>query len=198
MKILALAVTLMLISSAVAFAGANPTAKSAVHVQTHWAKQSCTNLPYITNCAQIVTTNAGCNIDAFPVFYSLTAYLGFEYGMCWDPPGCLSSCTFTNCADLVIGGIVWSGDGVSQTWFNCQYAYAGVPGWGWFYAYCPAVICICDHPQSGVTWVLDCWDSVDTPVCNFCAGVCGAVGDSPCDPTGTEQSTWGAIKSMFE
>jgi hypothetical protein len=198
MKILALAVALMFIASAVAFGGANPTAKTAVHVQPHNAKQSCGTLPYFANSGQIVTTTPGCNIDAFPVFFSLTAYQGFEYGMCWEPVACLSSCSFTNCADLVIGDIKWSGDGVSQTYFLGVYAYSGVPGWGWFYAYCPAVICVCPHPGSGQILVLDPWGGLDEPVCNFCAGVCGAVGDSPTQPTGTERSTWGAIKSMFE
>jgi hypothetical protein len=196
MKVLAVAVALIFILSALAFAGANPSAKAAVHVAPHWAKQSCGNLPYITNCVDIVTTEPGFSVDAFPVFFDLVEYLGFEYGMCW-PAEWLYSCAFTNCADLVIGDIKWSGDGVSQTYFNCQYG-AGVPGWGWLYAGGPGMICICPHPQSGVIWVLDCHDDVDTPICGFCAGVYGAIGDDPCDPTGTEVSTWGGIKSIFK
>jgi hypothetical protein len=171
--------------TSVAMAGNNPEPKVAVHVRPHWAKQSCTNLPYITRCEDILFTEPGCNIDAFPVFFNLTEYLGFEYGMCWDPPGCLSSCSFTNCADLVIGDIKFSGDGISQTWFNCIYAWAGVPGWGWFYAYCPARICVCPHPASGHIYVLDCQDGLDEPIANFCGGVCGALGDDPCEPTET-------------
>jgi hypothetical protein len=200
MKILAVAVALIFVLSALAFAGNNPGAKCAVHVQAHNAKQTCDNLPVILDCTDIVTTYAGCNLDAFPVFFSLVAWIGFEYGMCWAPVECFSSCTFTSCSPLTIGDIKWSGDGISQTWYDCSYAWSAVPGWGWLYAYCPGHICICPHPTSGIIWVLDCEmpGGTDWPICNFCAGVCGAFGDDPCDPTGVEPSTWGGIKSMFE
>jgi hypothetical protein len=196
-KVLVVAVALIFVLSALAMAGNNPDAKCAVHVKTHNAKQSCASLPVITGCQDIVTTYPGYSFDAFPVFFDLVEYLGLEYAMCW-PAEWIYSAAFTSCSDLIIGGILWSGDGVSQTWTACQPGPVAMPGWAWLYAGGPGIVCICPHPASGQILVLDCQEGLDEPVCNFCAGVYGYIGDDPCWPTATEQSTWGGIKSMFE
>jgi hypothetical protein len=60
------------------------------------------------------------------------------------------------------------------------------------------MICVCPHPISGIINTLDCHEGVDDMMCNFCAGVYGLIGDDPCEPTGTEASSWGEIKGMFE
>jgi hypothetical protein len=129
------------------------------------------------------------------IMFDLVEYLGTEYGMCW--PQWTYSAAFTSCSDLVIGAIAWPGDGASHTWTSCQPRPVAVSSFLWLYADGPGMICPCPHPVSGVNQVLDCSEGLDDPICLFCAGVYGAVGDDPCDPTGTEPSTWGGIKALF-
>jgi hypothetical protein len=193
-KVLVIAVALTLVMSAVALAGYNPQAKVAIHVRVHNAKLAC-NYGTINVCSDIVTTRPESSIDAFPVFFDLTEYLGCEYALCW--PDWSYSAAFTNCSDLIIGAIAWPGDGASHTWFSCKTGVM-VPSFVWLYADGPGMICPCPHPISGLCSVLDCHEHVDDPMCVFCAGVFGATGDDPCAPTGTEPSTWSEIKGMFE
>jgi len=194
MRVLVIALALTLALSAMAFAGANPDAKVAVHVRPHNAKAGCTVA--IAGCADIVTTEASYNFDAFPVFFDLAEYKAVEYGLCW--PTWTYSAGFTNCAEFVIGEILWPGDGASHTWAACQPGPVMTPSFVWLYADGPGMVCACPHPVSGLVTVLDCSDLYDDPICNFCAGVYGLVGDDPCEPTGTETSSWGEIKGMFE
>ena len=195
-KVLVAAVALTLVLSAVAFAGNNTAAKVAVHVRLHNAKLGC-NAGIINGCADIVTTVAGYDLDAFPVFYDLEEYLGVEYGLCW--PAWTYSAAFTSCSDLVIGSISWPGDGASHTWFACQVQVA-IPSFVWMYADAAGMVCPCPHPISGVINVLDCAEGLDDPCGIFCAGVYGMIGDDPCEAgaSATEASTWGGIKAIFE
>jgi hypothetical protein len=196
MKILAIALALTLVLAVVATAGQNPEAKVAVHVKAHNAKQSCGTLPVITDCSQISTQYDGYNFDGFPVFFNLYGATTVEYGLTW--PAWTYSCAFTNCADLVIGGIAFPGDGITHAWTTCQIQYAVVPGWGWWYADDAGMVCPIPHPGSHWIGTIDCNFVEDDPMCIFCAGVFGAIGDDPCAPTATEPSTWGGIKSMFK
>jgi hypothetical protein len=195
-KVLVAAVALTLILSAVAFAGNNPAPKVAIHVRAHNAKLGC-NYGTITGCAEIVTTEASFSFDAFPVFYDLTEFLGCEYGICW--PAWTYSAAFTSCSDLVIGTVVWPGEGASHTWTSCQVGVA-VPSFVWLYADAPGMVCPCPNPETGLISVLDCAEGLDSPCGIFCAGVYGMVGDDPCEggASATETSTWGGIKGMFE
>lgn len=190
-SIVALALTLAL--SAVALAGNNPQAKVAVHVREHNAKAGCTLT--IATCSDIITTEPGFSVDAFPVFFDLNEYLGCEYGLCW--PAWVYSAAFTNCADLVIGAIAWPGEGASHTWLGCQTG-ACVPSFLWLYADYAGFIYPCPHPVSSVVNVLDCAEGVDTPIAWLGAGVYGMIGDDPCQPVGTSPGTWGSIKGIFE
>jgi hypothetical protein len=191
-RALVLAIALTLILSACAWAGANPNAKAAVHVLPH-ASRSCTkNFPVILDCGDIITTEPSPDVDAFPVFFDLTAYQGLDYGMTW--PGTYS-CVFTSCADLAIGNIVWSGDGISQAWLACVVDSVCVAGWAWIYG--SGIVCIAPHPEAGGPTIGDCTPEPDSLICNFCAGIGGYFGDDPCLPTATEPSTWGSIKRMF-
>ena len=66
-----------------ALAGLNANAKVAVHVIPH-ASRSCTkSYPTITACEEIIYTEAGADVDAFPVFFELAEYQGLDYGMTW-------------------------------------------------------------------------------------------------------------------
>ena len=178
----------------VAFAANNPDAKIAVHVRDHQAKLGCHHRDIYT-CADIQTTVPDFSVDVFPCFFDLTEYLGCEYGMTW--PAWTYSAAFLNCSDLVIGSIINPGDGASHTWLACQSGVC-MPSVLWLYADGPGMICPCPHPVSGAIKVLDCAKGVDDPLCVFCAGVYGIIGDDPCEPTGTEASSWGEIKGMFE
>jgi len=195
MRVLVIAVALTLALTAMAFAGANPDAKVAVHVRAHNAKAGCTVT--IATCADIVTTEPGYSVDAFPVFFDLVEYNGCEYGMCW--PEWTYSAAWTSCSSLTIGEIHWPGDGASHAYADppCRTGVM-VPSFLWLYADGPGMICVCPHPISGIINTLDCAQLVDDPMCNFCAGVYGMIGDDPCAPTGNEPSSWGQIKGMFE
>jgi hypothetical protein len=195
-KVLVVAVALTLILSASAFAGANVgVAKMAVHVDAHMSR-SCAKaatMPVINSCADIVTTAAGYNVDAFPVMFDLVEYQGFDYGLMFNSP---YSAVFTSCSPLTIGGVVWPGDGVSHAWYTCQPGPIVIPGFIWAYSY--GMICPVPHPIAGGPQVGDCQGVLDPFICIFCAGTNGFVGDDPCEPTDTEQNTWGSIKGMFE
>ncbi len=173
--------------------GNNPGAKVAVHVLDHSTRSCTKNFPVIEGCQDIVTTNAGTNVDFFPVFFDLTEYTGVEYGLTWEG----STCAFTSCSDLVIGSIVNPGDAISHTWFDCHSDPVCIPGFGWIYSY--GTICVVPHAQMGGPNVSDCQDpkQLNVTVGSACAGTNGQEGDDPCGQVATEQTTWSAIKGMF-
>jgi hypothetical protein len=130
------------------------------------------------------------------VFYNLVEYKGCEYGLSW--PGTYT-CVFNSCSDLVLGGIVNPGDGVSHVWLDCAYGSVMIPGWISIYEPGQAAICVVEHPESHQVSALDCNDNADHPVFNpFCAGIGGAEGDDPCHGyISTDGDTWGSIKTLF-
>ncbi len=194
--ILIVALTLTLALSTLALAGNNQDAKVAVHVRPHDAKLGC-DYGTISVCHEIVVTEPGFNVDAFPVFFDVDEFLGCEYGMWW--PAWTYSGAFSNCADLIIGDIVWPGDGASHTWLSCQTGtLVCVPSYIWLYADGPGMVCVVPHPVSGVYCVLDCAEGLDEPLVTMCAGVNGYIGDDPCPPVGTSPGTWSEIKGVFE
>jgi hypothetical protein len=192
-KVLVLTVALMLIFGACAWAGVNTDAKVAVHVIPHSSRSCTKGFPIITMCAEIATTEPGPDVDAFPVFFDLVEYQGFDYGMTY--PG-LYSAVFTSCSDLTIGTILYPGDGVSHAWTTCQPGPVAIPGWAWIWDY--GMVCVVPHPAAGGPTIGDCTGGADGVMCNFCAGIGGFIGDDPCWPTATETSTWGGVKSMFK
>ena len=192
MKILAIALALTLVFAAVATAGQNPNIKAVVHVQVYNSKASCA--PVFTACEEFVTTSALTQVHALPIFFDAYGITGTEFSLTW-PGG--SSAGWIGCADFEIGGIQWSGDPLSQTWTLCQMGYATVCGFAWIWP-ASGFICMIPHRDSGFIGVIDCEFQTDVPVCIFCAGVIDQVGDDPCEPTATEASTWGGIKSMFK
>ena len=190
--------------STVALAGNNPNAKGTIHVRAHNAKAGCT--VGIEDCGDIVMVEAGFSIDAFPVFYELTEFLGCEYSVVW--PAWTYPAAFTNCSDLIIGEVVNPGDGASHTWLACQTGVC-VPAFLWLYADGPGQICISgnpDHPtKPGTAFVLDCAEGLDVLVGWGCAGVYGgtpdpASGDACAElpKPATEPTTWGGIKTLFQ
>ena len=199
-----LAITIMVIAlvaslTCTCVAGVNQSVKAAVHVRAHNAKQAC-NVT-ITGCADIVTTEAGFSVDAFPVFYDLTEFLGCQYGLTW--PSAWGSASFNNCADLVIDGVTNPGEGAAHSWTACQSEPVAVPSFIWLYASGPGIIELIEYPYSdppGI-YALDCAEGLDWPdPCMFYAGVYGATGQDPCvacEPA-TEAATWSEIKSIFK
>jgi hypothetical protein len=146
----------------------------------------------IWDCSDIITTEASPDVDAFPVFFDLVEYQGFDYSLSW--PG-MYSCAFTSCSDLTIGGVVFPGDGVSHAWTTCQVEPVAIPAFGWIYDY--GMICVIPHPEPGTINIGDCEAMLYSPQCNFCAGIGGYFGDDPCEPTATKTTSWGTIKTMF-
>jgi hypothetical protein len=180
-----------------ALAGPNQNFKVAVHVEAHIPKRMCADLPVIAGCGDIQTTYEGANIDFFPVFFDLVGYNAIEYGVVW--PDAWGSCAYTVCTYSSFRDIRWPGDSMMHGYGECEHDPVTVPGWGWLYATGPGTICLVDPPEPiSYLGVSGCGkDRLDFPVCNFCAGILGSVGDDPCGPTATESSTWSSIKALF-
>ena len=189
-----MAAILTIALSAVASAGVNDNARVTVHVMPH-ASRSCTkSFPTLTGCEDIVSTEAGSDVDAFPVFFDLVEWQGFDYGMTW--PGWYST-VFTTCSDLTIGTILNPGDAVSHAWYECQYDAVAIPGWAWITDY--GLICIIPHAGAGYINVGVCVGSVSDTISvgnSCCAGIGGTTGDDPCG-CATEPCSWSGIKKMF-
>jgi hypothetical protein len=166
----------IILISGSAHAGANPSAKVAVHVLPHASRTCAKNFPVILVYTDIITTEPGRDVDAFPVFWDLIEHQGFDYSMTW--PG-LYTCAFTSCSDLTIGSIQNPGDGISHAWYTCQRTPVAITGWGWIYD--TGLICIVPHPTAGGIVVWDCSTLLDTlpPTSVYCAGIGGVYGDDP-------------------
>ncbi|MFH1314379.1 MAG: hypothetical protein ABIJ00_14275 [Candidatus Eisenbacteria bacterium] len=173
---------------------ANPNGKVAVHVEPHASRSCSKSFPAIQICTDITYMTDSGDADVFPVFFDLMEYQGFEYGVTWSGQ---SSCVFTSCSDLTIGGITYPNDGVSHAWTGCQPGPVAVPGWAWLTVDSPCLVYIVGHPQTGSITIGDCSGGAGSPSYSFCAGLAGAVGDDPCVPTRVEPTTWGGIKAMF-
>jgi uncharacterized repeat protein (TIGR01451 family) len=173
--VLAVVVSTLAMSTS-AFAGANAgVGKVAVHVIPHASRTCAKNFPSITACEQIITSEDTMDVDAFPVFFDLVEYQGFDYGMTFPGP---YSCAFTSCSDLAIGTITWPGDGISHAWYVCQPSGIALPGWGWIYG--TGQVEIVAHPTAGGPIVGDCDTQLDELVGNFYAGIGGEAGEDPC------------------
>ena len=178
----------------------NPLNKIAIHVKAH--PTTCKAMPVFTKCGDFKTTYAGCgDIDAIPVFFDLAEFTVVEFGLRW--PEEWGTCGFTRCkGDLAIGGIVNSGDGIALAWTECQYSWAVAAGFAWLAAATPGKIRPIANPATGDIGVVNCAPSpgpyYDYPMSWAEAGVCGAVGTSPCTSTKLEPTTWGAIKALFK
>ena len=162
-----------------ALAGLNVNGKVSVHVIPH-ASRSCTkSYPVITACEDIIFTETGPDVDAFPVFFDLAEYQGLDFSMMW--PGTYST-VYTSCSDLTIGGIVWPGDGVSHAWTACQASDIAVPGWAWIYDV--GQVCMMPHPGTGYISAGDCQGGATADTIPFastyCAGIGGTAGVDPC------------------
>ena len=196
-KAIGLGAIFLMIASTAAFAGQNPEAKVAIHVEAHVSRTCTKNFPTIASPDDIVYTDAGTDMDAFPVFFDMVEYQGFDYGMTW--PGTYS-CAFTSCSDLTIGTIQYPDDGISHAWYACQASGIAVVGWGWISEPAAARICIVNHPVAAGIIAGDCSGVKDTIYVDeehvFCAGIAGGTGDKPQSPT--EATSWGKIKAIFK
>ena len=195
---LLLAIALVLVVSYPALGGRNPDVKVGIHVLPHDPERGCfLNFPVIDDPSDIIFTYDGCGeeVDFFPVFFDLSECRGVEYAVIW--PGS-QTCTFTICSYSHIGQLVNSGDWISQCWLECKTGYAIIPGWGEVTMDEPGYVCFAEVPYTGQISILDCSDAIDVPVANFCAGVCGTIGENPLyADQATEPTTWGEIKSLF-
>jgi len=190
------ALALVVIPISTVLAGNNPDTKVAVHVRPHNAELGC-DYGTILTCDDLIVTEPGFSVDAFPVFFDLNEFSGCEYGMWW--PDWTYSGAFSNCADLVTGEIKRPGDGASHDWLSCQTGqWVCVPSYIWLYADGPGMICVVANPVGGAISLLDCGGGIDEPFATFCAGVYGYIGDDPCPPVGTTEESWSGVKDIFE
>lgn len=179
-RMIAITAVFVSVLSCTCIGGSNSNAKVAVHVMPH-AGRSCTkNFPSIGSCDDIIYTYpGGGEIDFFVVFYDLTAYQGFQYAVIW--PTEWSSCTFTSCSDLTIGGIETPGDSVAHAYEVCGSDSLSIPGFGWIdTGEVPGYIEIIEILPNYEIQVGDCDGALDSLVLNCRAGVNGYTGDDPC------------------
>jgi hypothetical protein len=196
-KVLIVSAAFVLAVSSVAIAGSNPNVKVGIHVLPHDPERWCyLNFPVINDPSEIVFTYEGCEeVDFFPVFFDLNECLCVEYAVVW--PG-NQTCSFNPCSYSHIGEIIEPGDWIAHCWDGCKTDYAVIPGWGEVTMDHYGLVCLAPTPESGRIGILDCNDRIDTPIANFCAGVCGRVGEDPLqDDQATVSGTWGGVKSMF-
>jgi hypothetical protein len=186
----------------VTMAGSNPNAKVAIHILPHDNRTCAKNFPTISSCEDILYTySSGGDLDFFVVFYDLTEYQGFQYAVTW--PADWSSCAFTSCSDLTIGGIETPGDSVAHAYTACDSSAICVPGFGWVDAgQVPGYIQAVDIPPSYGIEVGDCGGQLGGIVLNSIAGVNGYTGDDPCSTGGRGEGAGGGdsgeIKGYFE
>jgi hypothetical protein len=196
--VLLLVIATVLLICCEALAYSNQNVKVGIHVLPHDPERGCyINFPVIDDPSDIVFTYEGCGeeVDFFPVFFDLTECLGVEYSVIW--PGS-QTCTFTICSYSHIGQLIYSGDWIAQCWQECQTGYAIIPGWGEVTFDQPGYVCLAEVPATGRIAVLDCDLTIDVPVANFCAGVCGRIGENPLyADQATTETTWGGIKTLF-
>jgi hypothetical protein len=194
-----------ILAPAVAFsgttsAGANPDCKIAVHIKAH--PTSCTkHYPTFTSCSDIITTYPGLgDMDVIPVFYDLNEYTQVEFGLTFDE-WCTMS--WVRCkGDGAQGSIEDGPSGTRIWWTSCQRGWSVAPGFGWCNAFQPRLACPIPNPATGNLGVQDCAASpgpyTDQPVCVSCAGDGGLLGDDPCRPVETKETTWGQVKILFK
>lgn len=179
-------------------AGANIEAKGVVHVLPHDVRTCAQNFPVIDGCEDIITTELGTSIDAFPVFFDLIEFQGMDYALFWSGS---ESCVFSSCSDGVAGDVVWPNDGVSHTWESCQSGPVAIPGWIWIDTHDTDWIFLVSHPISGRVLVHDCHGGYDGVCCPYMSAVGGDfIGDDPCapvDPSASGSDTWSELKSLF-
>jgi hypothetical protein len=198
MKRLLVAVTaLVLILSGLAVAGNNPDVKVGIHVLPHDPERGCyRNFPVVDDAGDIVFTYDGCEeVDFFPIFFDLTEWRCVQYAVVW--PGS-QICDFTVCSYSHIGEIIHSGDWIVHCWHDCKTGNAVIPGWGEVTMDAYGLVCLAPGDDIGEIAILDCDYGLDYPTANFCAGVCGRVGENPLyADQATVPSTWGKVKSLF-
>jgi hypothetical protein len=177
--------------------------KMALHIQSHNAKQGCSNLPAISTFGDIARMETGTgDFDVFMVVFDFGGVSGggftyVEYGLSW--PGDWGSALTTHCGDLAIGGIVNPFDAIAVSWSACQTSPAFAPiAWSWLIASGPGQIQIeyrtGDTPFLGIT---DCAFTEIPPDSIFFAGVDVDPWEGEPDPEAVEATTWGDIKAMF-
>jgi hypothetical protein len=199
LRLAAIFLILVFVSGSTVHGGANIEHKVAVHVLAHQARTCSKAFPAISSCEDIITTYAGQgDIDVFPVFYELTGVTGIEYGLMW--PEEWGTCVYTKCAgEFSIGEIVNPGDGVAQTWSECQEVSVVVAGFGWLAAADSGKVYIVPKPGGGIIGAVDCAYIEDAPIDTVAAGIGGASGDDPCETfLDRGANNWGEIKDLFD
>jgi hypothetical protein len=74
-----------------------------------------------------------------------------------------------------------------------------IPGWGEVTRDRYGLVCLASSPEIGEIEILDCDYDLDYPVANFCAGVCGRLGENPLEADQTTVPvTWGGVKGLFK
>ncbi|MGD9402871.1 MAG: hypothetical protein PVF95_11450 [bacterium] len=175
--------------------------KMALHIKAHNAKQSCSNLPVITELGDMTRTATGAgDYDVFMVLFDYgTGFTGAEFGLSW--PAEWGSGTTNHCGDFAIGGIAFPEDIISLTWSACQSSPAFAPiTWTWLAATGPGQIIMVykyrDTPPGPILGIVDCAFQEHLAEYVYFA----AVNETPWEGEpyyATEPTTWGNIKSMF-
>jgi hypothetical protein len=163
---------------------------------------NCTDqLPDIEFCFDIETTYEHNAFNFCIVFHNLRDFTSLQYGLSW--PEASMDCYYVPCGgDEVTGTIVSPGDGIVQTWAECQEKHLVIAGWGFLLVDGPGRVCPIKNPVTGLLAVTDCNMHV-TELLTYswhrsCAGVAGEYGDGPCGPmTDPPSSSWEGVNEVL-
>lgn len=187
-------VTLLCLAAA---GGPNFNGKLAVHLKAHGT--SCTEgFPVFDLCDDIVFTYPGIgDIDLIPVYYDMVEYMEVGFTLWW--PTEWGPMSWVRCrGDAATGTLLNPGDHTHITWTSCQWHWSEAPGYGWVHATGWAYL------GASRASAVDCgnwWGyPVTDEICCTWSGVGGMVGDDACRPFDSEieETSWGAIRSMFK
>ncbi len=191
-RTIAITCLLVLILGAACLAGSNWNSKGAIHILPHGERTCTENFPVIAGCDDIITTQPGGDLDVFPVFFDIYDYREFTFALFWPEEN--MDCVFTGCSDYTSATVLYSGEEVTQAWYECQPGPVAVTGWLQYDGVDGMLGFI------GPAYVTDCYGSIDGVCGCYWAGYGGWIGDdpcTPCDPSAADEDTWGEIKAMF-
>lgn len=185
----------------------NANGKFALHnAGTHNAKtHTCAFV--MSNCMDINTNGgiAGERNDIYVLAIDVVAISGVRYGICCD--GTFFFYGWTKCTDFEIPQTGWlaCGKGNAQTWSVERPGPNVTVGIIDVFLYASShCMCICNDPRVGFAEFCD--GSQPSPICyrtsdpaHFgCVAFNGApCGYNPCSIVPTEETSWGAVKSLY-
>lgn len=184
----------------------NQNVKYALHdAGPHNAKTNTCSFT-MTDCLtemNIVGGGGGAREDIYVLALDADGIAGIRYGICCE--GSFYFYGWTKCCDLEIPTGSWPGcgEGNAQTWAVEEPGPNVTAGILDVYVYGPSTMSVCVDPREGFAEVCD--GTQPSPICfKFTSsahfgsvGFGGMEGFNPCNIIPVDQTSWGAVKSIY-